>query len=264
MATWTLSQSASFEGIQGVLELFIGLTREANNDVRRHRYAWHELPRLRQPVEPEIGGIGAPHAPQHLVVTGLDWEVQVFANCRNLGHCLENSIGHVFRVRGQEPQPVQSFDRADRAQEISQIGFLSQIVAVRIDGLPKQRHVPNASPHQALNLGDNLVERAARFLATPIRNNAVGTEKIAAVDDRYIGRNSRVGSIFQIIVRKLCKIVFHLRQLRHKVLERIEVRRIEEQIDVRETLFQLFLLVGHHAARQHEAHVRACALFANQ
>jgi hypothetical protein len=62
----------------------------------------------------------------------------------------------------------------------------------------------------------------------------------------------------------LGEIVIELAELWHHFLQLVKVRRIEEQINVRELRFQLFLLVRDHAASKHDWNFGPLPLQSNQ
>jgi hypothetical protein len=137
-------------------------------------------------------------------------------------------------------------------------------VAVGVDGLAEERHVPNPSLGERRHLAHDVRHRAADLLAPPVRDDAVGAEEVAAVDDRDVGGDLRVRGVRNIVVGQADEIVLELVELRDHLRELGEVRGVEEEVDVRECRLETLLLLRDHAPRQDDPNVGPLALEADQ
>ena len=121
---------------------------------------------------------------KNFVVPGLDRQIHVLADGAEVGHRVDDVVGHVLRMRGQEPEPGEPGNCVDRPQQIGQTRIVGKVMPIGIDRLTEQRHLAHAAGGQPLDLGHDVGHRAAPLFAAAIGNDAVGAEEIAAVDDR--------------------------------------------------------------------------------
>ncbi len=89
-----------------------------------------------------------------------------------------------FGMRSQKPQAGEPGDRVDRSQQIRKTRIVRKVMSVGVDRLTEQRHFPYAARNQPLDLGHDVGDRATPLFAAAIRNDAVGAQEVAAIDDR--------------------------------------------------------------------------------
>jgi hypothetical protein len=114
MATWTLSQAAA-ASTSSVFWNWASVSpgKPTMMSVATVRPR-HSRPGVGKPIEPKVGGVGSAHPPEDLVVARLDGQVQVLADAPEPPHLVEQLVGHVLGVGGQEPEPVETGDRVAR------------------------------------------------------------------------------------------------------------------------------------------------------
>jgi hypothetical protein len=66
-------------------------------------------------------GVAALHALQHLVVARLDGHFDVRADLGQVAHGLQDAVGHVVGVAGEEADAPEAVDFVDSAQQVGQI-----------------------------------------------------------------------------------------------------------------------------------------------
>jgi len=135
-------------------------------------------------------------------------------------HRVDELVGHVLRVRGEVTQSIQP-GTASTARSSSARLWLSAGHDPRVDRLAEEGHLADARRDDALDFADDLLQRAAGFLAAPVGHDAVGAEEVAAVDDRDVSRHRRRARLLlrQVVVRQLLEVVLQLGELRHDLLE---------------------------------------------
>ncbi len=160
----------------------------------------------------------ATHPCEHRVVARLYRQMQVLGDRFARGHGVDQSVGQVPRMRGNEAQTrygrpaVGAMDGVNRAQQLRQIGprsevqaasrrslgvdvaealFRRQIVAVAVDVLAQKGQFAIPGGSDLASFGDDVVERPAALRSAAERDDAVGAGLVAAVDDRQPGRDRR-------------------------------------------------------------------------
>ena len=133
------------------------------------------------------------------------------ADRRAVGHGIDQPIGEIPRVRGDEPKArdcrasVGGAEVVDRADELGEVRaapevelparpalgpdvpesrFRREVVPVRVDVLAEERDLAEALRGDRAGFVDDLVERSGSLGAAAERDDAVGAGLVAAVDDR--------------------------------------------------------------------------------
>ena len=75
-----------FQQIERLQELRFGFPGKPDDDIGGDCCFRHALARELNAIEPIVACVGAPHAAQDVVVPGLDRQIHVLANGRQLGH----------------------------------------------------------------------------------------------------------------------------------------------------------------------------------
>ena len=158
-----------------------------------------------------LDGVLAPHPPENLVIAGLDREVQGRADGGRAGHRVDEAVGEIPGVRGDEPQAgnrgpsVGTAQGADRLDQLGQVGprrpvdslpcppclghvgeaaLRGQVVPVAVDVLAEERDLAVARGGERSRFRDHFVERPAPLGPAAERHDAVRAGLVAAVDDR--------------------------------------------------------------------------------
>ena len=124
-------------------------------------------------VEVALGGVAAVHGGEHAIAAGLQRQVQVLAHRRACAAMAVDRVGpEVLRVRAGEAHPTDAVDRrrppaaarrtaaARRPVVARRSGCEREVAAVGVHVLAEQRDLGDAVGGQALDLGDEVVERA--------------------------------------------------------------------------------------------------------
>ena len=75
-------------------------------------------------------------------MTCLHRQVDVITDFRQHCHRLDQVIGHVIGMGGEEPDPFQTGQVVKCVQEVRQARWRRQILTIRIDGLTQKHQFP--------------------------------------------------------------------------------------------------------------------------
>ena len=185
--------------LERLLEVVVGLTGEADDDVGRHGEIGHDPPGLVELGEVPLGGVAPVHGGEDAVGAGLQRVVQVRADGGDVGHRGERLGAHVLRVRRREPDPADAVDVTGGAEQVGEQrtgagrgiavapGRQLEVAPVAVDVLAEQRDLGDAGRGELGDLVDDLVERAGDLDAAHGRHDAEGTVVVAADLDRHPG-----------------------------------------------------------------------------
>jgi hypothetical protein len=139
----------------------------------------------RHPVEIALAVVGAAHPLEHRRGPGLQRQVNVLAEGRQLGVGADHVLAHVLRVGARVADPVDPRDSVDPRQELGKgrPAFAGQVAAVAVDVLAEQRHLAHAFGGEALDLGDQLRRVAALLAAAGRGDDAIGANAVAPLRD---------------------------------------------------------------------------------
>src|SRR4051812_16237874 len=170
--------------LERLCEVRLGLPREADDDVGRDRAVRNVLADQRDAVHEALAPVGPAHALEDLRAAGLQREVDVLRDVRELGMRADHVLGHVRGMRARIADALDAFDRGDRVQELGEAARLrAQSGAVAVDVLAEQRHFLHAIAGELLDLGHQLIERAADLATAGRRDDAEGALHVAAGGD---------------------------------------------------------------------------------
>ncbi len=102
--------------VDGALELLRRLAAEADDDVGIDCHLGHDGADAFDERAVLGHGVAALHAFQHRVVAGLDGHLDVRADLGQVAHRLQDAVGHVVGVAGQEADAPQAVDGVDGTQ----------------------------------------------------------------------------------------------------------------------------------------------------
>ncbi len=173
------------DDLQRLLEILLGLTREADDDVGGDRAVGNVLADQRHAVHVAPAVVGASHPFEHRARARLQRQVDLLAEGGKVGVSADHVLLHVLRVRARVADAVDALDRVDPCQQHGEgdSPLLGQVPPVAVDVLPQQRHLAHPVGGEGLGLGDQL-GRVAADLAPPGRgDDAVGADAVAALGD---------------------------------------------------------------------------------
>ncbi len=121
--------------------------------------------------------------------------MQVLADGGRLGHGGDGVRTEVFGVRARVADAPDPLDLADRPQQRCEQRTrpVGAVTPVGVDVLAEQGHLGGAGGCQRLDLGEDLVHRAAHLLAAHRGHDAEGAGVIAADLDRHPRGMRKVG-----------------------------------------------------------------------
>src|SRR5471030_919936 len=253
-----------FDQLHGLFEVFLGLAREANDEVRADANPRHGGPQLAQFGFVFQRGVVALHCREDPVRARLHRQVQVFDQLRYVGVGLDQAVGEFQRVRGGIANPVDAIDGghyADQLGEIRQATVVSG-AAIAVDVLPQQGHFTHAVFGQVNDLGDDVVERAADFFTAGVRHHAERAVLAAAFHDRHISAraiNARLGQVVEFFDFRERDV--HLRQLGgaggvDHFRQAVQGLRAEYHVNIRRAITDRSAFLAGHAAADGDYHVR--------
>src|SRR4051812_25415174 len=170
--------------LERLCEVRLGLPREADDDVGRDRAVRNVLADQRDAVHEALAPVGPAHALEDLRAAGLQREVDVLRDVRELGMRADHVLGHVRGMRARVADALDPSDRRDGVEELREAARpRTQAGPVAVDVLAEQRHLLDAVLRELLDLGDELLERAADLAAPGRGDDAEGALHVAAGGD---------------------------------------------------------------------------------
>ena len=106
--------------LERLLEVGLGLAREADDDVGGQRAVGHVLADQRDPIEVALARVGPPHPLEHRARARLQRQVDVLAERRQLGVGADHVLAHVLGVRARVADPVDPRHRVDPRQQLGE------------------------------------------------------------------------------------------------------------------------------------------------
>ena len=248
--------------VHGVLEIRLGLAREAHDDIRAERHIRQLPANLLHEREVALLRIVTVHALEDRAGAGLQRQVDVSLDVRVRLHHLDELIREILRVRSHIADTPESRELCHSGEQLREARAARDVIAIGIDILTEQGDLETAIRDQLLALTQDR-RRIPRLLAsTHIRHDAVGAEIIAAVADVHRALEAVTPVTRQLLDDHL-RIVEHLEgalsgheRLVQKLRELVNVMRTENETHVRITLpypLDLVLLL-HHAAGDADDH----------
>src|SRR5205823_13291052 len=101
------------DDLEGALEVVVGLTGEADDDVGGDGKIGYERARLAQTGEVALGAVAPMHGREHSIAAGLEWQVEVLADRRHVSHGVDRLGSQVLRVRARVAHATDAVDAAD-------------------------------------------------------------------------------------------------------------------------------------------------------
>ncbi len=248
----------------GVEELFVGLSREPDDDVAGNGEVRHDASGIRDGLEVLLAVVVTVHAVEDFAVAGLDRQVQVVFHLLTRRHGVEEGVRAVPGVGGHKPDDKVSGDVVDVLEQLREEFFFAEVLAVRVDVLAEEHDLLVACRREGPGICQDVLVLPAPLSAPDVGHDAEGAEVVAAVGDGQ----ERLERMIVPDCKSLGNIVVVFRniedpspfgqkavqELRHLVLDMCA----EDEVDVREVAFEAFgdMLLLDHAAAEGNDEVR--------
>ena len=173
--------------LERLLELGVGLPREADDDVRADRAVGNDVADHRDAVHVALAVVGALHGLQDAAGARLQRQVDVLAEARQLRVRADHVLAHVLGVRAGVADPVDALDVVHHRQQLGERGLLphGQVAPVGVHVLAEERDLAHAVVGLALDLLDQLACRPRHLAPARGGNDAVGADAVAAHRDLH-------------------------------------------------------------------------------
>ena len=182
-----------FDEPHRALVLFPGLSGEPDDHVGANGNPGDGATYLVDQIPILPRGVAATHPGQHLVVAGLDRQVDVLAHLVKPRHRPHDPPAHEHGVGGEEPYAGEPLDGIQRVEQVRQVLPVRQVVAIGVHGLPQEGDFLDSPGDQVLHLGHDLRDRSADLPASPVWDDAEGAHQVAAMDDGDVAADRRPG-----------------------------------------------------------------------
>ena len=193
--------------LERALEVVPGLTRESHDEVRGHGQVVDPHPGCGEAFEVPLGRVAAVHGRQDPVTARLEWEVEVLADLRGVGHGGDRLGTEVLGVWAGEADPADPLNRTAGRQQVGEewsgptgrvgrpdrarlVGIgrsrvhtaesQCQVASVGVHVLAKQGDLADPVGSQSLNLGHHLAEGTADLWSPHRRHDAERATVITA------------------------------------------------------------------------------------
>src|SRR5512132_1311109 len=172
--------------LEGLLEVRVGLTRKADDDVSGDRAVGDVFADQRHAVHVALPAVGAPHPLQNRCGARLERQVDVLAERVELGVRSDHVLAHVLGVRARVADALDTGNAVHPGEQFSESDptLLRQVAPVAVHVLAQQGDLAHTVGSQALHLCDQLIGGATRLAAAHRRHDAVGADAVAAL--RYL------------------------------------------------------------------------------
>src|SRR5690554_5555985 len=229
--------------LHSVLEILIGFTREADDEIRRKADVRADLAQAAQLGFVLQRRMATLHRRQDAVGTALYRQVQVADQLRNPLVDFDQGIAEFHRMGGGVANSVDAVDGGNHFDQLRQVHLVA-VVGVTTIGvyvLAQQVHFAHALGSQVGHFGDDIVYRAADFLAAGVGHHAEGAVFAAAFHDgnerrRAVG--TRFGQVVELLdfreadVDHAYAVTFHAHFADH-VRQAVQGLRAEDHVYVR-------------------------------
>lgn len=169
-----------------LLKVFLGLTREAHDDVGRKRNIGHTVTNTIDQAQIILARVPTIHLFKDARGTRLNGQVKLRHDGRRLGHSIDGLGQQIFGMRRGKEDTLDT-RIAHSAQQIGKTRLAKEIATVGVNVLSQQRNLAHALTHKPGNLVDNLLEGTTLLTTTDVRHDAVRAEVVAARHDRHPG-----------------------------------------------------------------------------
>src|SRR5690554_6865016 len=187
--------------LHGVLEILIGFTREADDEIRGEADVRADFAQTAQFGLVFQGGVAAFHGGQDAIRAALHRQVQVADQFWYPLVDLDQGIAEFHRMGGGVADAVDAVDGGDDFDQLRQVHLVA-VVGVATIGvyvLPQQVHLAHALGSQVGHFGDDVIHRAADFFAAGVGHHAEGAVFAAAFHDRNERRRAVGAGLRQIV-----------------------------------------------------------------
>src|SRR5262249_5302098 len=94
-------------------------------------------------------------------------------------HGLDHVVGEIPRVRGSEPDPLQTLDLAAGSEQLAESGPLAEFHAIGVHVLAQQGHLKDAFAGERLDFGEDVASAAVLLPAAQRRDDTEGAGVVA-------------------------------------------------------------------------------------
>ena len=175
------------DDLERLLEVPIGLAREADDDVRRQGEVGDPSPHLVREPEVALPAVRPLHRLQDARRARLERQVCVLADRIALGHGGDQLAPKVLGVRAREADALDSRNGIAGPQQLGEVRFDvgRQVSAPRVDVLPQESELANALLGELGHLRQDLSGPSADLLPAHLRDDAVRAHRVAAHRDLH-------------------------------------------------------------------------------
>src|SRR5690554_4370311 len=190
--------------LHGVLEILIGFTREADDEIRGEADVRADLAQAAQFGFVLQRCMAALHGREDAVGAALYRQVQVADQLRYPLVDLDQGVAEFHWVGGGVADAVDAVDGGNHFDQFCQVHLVAVVgvATIGVDVLAQQVHFAHALGGQVCYFGDDVVHRAADFFAAGVGHYAEGAVLAAAFHDRNERRRA-VGTGFGQVVELL-------------------------------------------------------------
>ena len=177
---------------QRVLILSLRFPGKAHDNIRAHGNIGNSVSNLADNVAVFGGSIRAAHPPQHIIVPGLDGQVDMLADLGLLRHRPDDAAAHIRRMRSEKTNPLQPVNIIQPGEQVGQILPVLPIVPVSVHRLPQYRHLAHPTGRQQFHFLGNISHRPADLSPPAVGNDAKSAHQVAAMNDGNISYHLRL------------------------------------------------------------------------
>ena len=173
-----------FQQIHGLCEILGRFPGKADDDIRGNADIRTSPPQAGHPFEVLVPSIAAPHGGQDAIGAGLHRQVDMIAELGQITEAIDEFIGQILGMGGDETHPLQPGDVFDPAQQFGERDLPRFFTTVGIDVLTNEGNFAHTLFDQLHYLGQNFAVGAADLAAAHVGHDAVAAEIVATLNDR--------------------------------------------------------------------------------
>ena len=143
---------------QGAAELGVGFAGECHDHIGADRGLWHPIANAINDAAVAINRVAPGHGLEHVVITALEGDVEVFAHLGQVGAGVDQPLGEVAGMARGEADPFDARHVVHLVQQVGEgvlaaafRGDAGQVAAIGIDVLPQQGDLFDAAGGQTFH-----------------------------------------------------------------------------------------------------------------
>src|SRR5215207_4871130 len=165
----------------GFHELFFGFAGESNNDVCRDGATRDPGADVFHEVTVLLLSVATLHVEKHLVIACLDGDLDMGHHLWEFGNGIHQIFAEIIRMRCEEADTLDAFHLMDHAQQAREVRTIGYILAITVNDLTEERHLPDALRGKRTDLGNNIAYGTAALNAAPEGDDAKGAGMRTAI-----------------------------------------------------------------------------------